>query len=252
MQIGVPKEIKNHEYRVGIVPSGVRAFVEAGHKVLIEANAGVGSGITDEEFLTAGAQIAKTREEVFSKAEMVIKVKEPQKDEIPLLKDGQILYTYLHLAPDPEQTKGLLDRKVTGVAYETIQLPDNSLPLLTPMSEIAGRMSIQCGARSLEKESGGRGVLLGGVPGVAQGKVVIIGCGVVGKNAAKIALGMGADVTILDISLAALRGIDDMFGGRIKTLHSNPYVIGQELETADVVIGAVLVTGAGAGIGMIA
>ena len=244
MQIGVPKEIKNHEYRVGIVPSGVKAFTEAGHKVLIETNAGVGSGITDEEFKTAGAEIAKTREEVFSKAEMVIKVKEPQKDEIPLLKDGQILYTYLHLAPDPEQTKGLLDRRVTGIAYETIQLADNSLPLLTPMSEIAGRMSIQCGARSLEKESGGRGVLLGGVPGTEQGRCVIIGCGIVGRNAAKVALGMGADVTILDISLDRLRYIDDLFGGRIKTLHSNRYVIAQALRTADLVIGAILVPGA--------
>ncbi|HVO32180.1 MAG TPA: alanine dehydrogenase, partial [bacterium] len=166
MLIGCPKEIKNHEYRVGIVPSGVRAFVEAGHKVIVETNAGVGSGITDDEFRHAGAEILKTREEVFSRAEMIIKVKEPQPDEIPMLREEQILYTYLHLAPAPELTRGLLDRKVTGVAYETIQLPDNSLPLLTPMSEIAGRMSIQCGARSLEKESGGRGVLLGGVPGV--------------------------------------------------------------------------------------
>ena len=244
MLIGVPKEIKNHEYRVGMVPSGVRSMVEAGHKVLIETKAGLGIGITDAEYKEAGAEIADKRETVFSRAEMVIKVKEPQKEEIGLLQEGQILYTYLHLAPDPEQTKGLLDRKVVGVAYETIQLPDNSLPLLTPMSEIAGRMSIQCGARSLEKESGGRGVLLGGVPGVEQGHVVIIGCGIVGRNAAKIALGMGADVTILDINLGQLRYIDDLFGGRIKTLHSNPYVLAQQLRGADLVIGAVLVAGA--------
>jgi alanine dehydrogenase len=175
---------------------------------------------------------------------MVIKVKEPQKDEIALLQEGQILYTYLHLAPDPDQTKGLLDKKVVGVAYETIQLADNSLPLLTPMSEIAGRMSIQCGARSLEKESGGRGVLLGGVPGVEQGRVVIVGCGIAGRNAAKVALGMGADVTILDINLERLRYIDDLFGGRIKTLYSNRYSLTEQLKTADLVIGAILVPGA--------
>ena len=244
MLIGVPKEIKNHEYRVGIVPAGVRSLTEAGHKVIIEAKAGLGCGITDEEFTAVGAQMVPTREEVFKRAEMIIKVKEPQREEIELLQEGQILYTYLHLAPDPEQTKGLLDRKVVGIAYETIQLPDNSLPLLTPMSEIAGRMSIQCGARSLEKESGGRGVLLGGVPGVEQGRVVIIGCGIVGQNAAKVALGMGADVTILDVDLRRLRYIDDLFGGRIKTLHSNRYVVAQQVASADLVIGAVLVTGA--------
>lgn len=244
MLIGVPKEIKNHEYRVGMVPSGVRTMVEAGHKVVIETKAGLGSGVTDQEYVLAGAEIVMTREEVFKRAEMIIKVKEPQKDEIALLQEGQILYTYLHLAPDPDQTKGLLDKKIVGVAYETIQLADNSLPLLTPMSEIAGRMSIQCGARSLEKESGGRGVLLGGVPGVEQGHVVIIGCGIVGRNAAKIALGMGADVTILDVNLERLRYIDDLFGGRIKTLHSNRYVIAQQLRIADLVIGAILIPGA--------
>jgi alanine dehydrogenase len=200
--------------------------------------------VTDEEYRTAGAEIASKREDVFSRAEMIIKVKEPQKDEIALLKEGQILYTYLHLAPDPEQTKGLLEKKVVGVAYETIQLPDNSLPLLTPMSEIAGRMSIQCGARSLEKESGGRGVLLGGVPGVEQGHVVIIGCGIVGRNAAKVALGMGADVTILDINLERLRYVDDLFGGRIKTLYNNRYALTEQLRGADLVVGAILIPGA--------
>ncbi len=243
MLIGCPKEIKNHEYRVGIVPAGVRALVEAGHKVIVESGAGIGSGITDTEYATAGAEIV-TREDVFKRSEMVIKVKEPQAPEIALLQEGQILYTYLHLAPDPDQTKGLLERKVIGVAYETIQLADNSLPLLTPMSEIAGRMSIQSGARCLEKESGGRGVLLGGVPGVEQGRVVIIGCGIVGRNAAKVALGMGADVTICDVNLDRLRYIDDLFGGRIKTVHSNRYVLQQMLATADLVIGAILIPGA--------
>jgi len=244
MLVGCPKEIKNNEFRVGLVPSGVKALTEAGHQVVLETKAGLGSGITDDEYRTAGGEIVPNREEVFRRAEMVIKVKEPQKEEIALLREGQILYTYLHLAPDPEQTRGLLDRKVTAVAYETIQLPDNSLPLLTPMSEIAGRMSIQCGARCLEKESGGRGVLLGGVPGVESGRVVIIGCGIVGRNAAKVALGMGADVTILDLSLDRLRYIDDLFGGRIKTLHSNRYVLAQALTTADLVIGAILIPGA--------
>ncbi len=244
MLIGVPKEIKDHEYRVGIVPSGVKALTEAGHRVLVETGAGLGSGIADDELRSAGAEIAPHREDVFRRAEMVIKVKEPQAEEIPLLQEGQILFTYLHLAPDPELTKGLLERKVCGIAYETIQLADNSLPLLTPMSEIAGRMSIQCGARALEKGSGGRGVLLGGVPGVEQGRVVIVGCGIVGRNAAKVALGMGADVTILDLSLDRLRYVDDLFGGRIKTLHSNRYVLMQQLRGADLVVGAILVPGA--------
>ena len=244
MLIGCPTEIKNHEYRVGVAPSGVKSFTENGHKVVIPEGAGLGSGITDAEFVAAGAEIVPTREEVFGRAEMIIKVKEPQADEIPLLREGQILYTYLHLAPAPELTRGLLDRKVVGIAYETIQLPDLSLPLLTPMSEIAGRMSIQAGARCLEKEVGGRGVLLGGVPGVEQGRVVIIGCGIVGRNAAKVALGMGADVTILDLSLDRLRYIDDLFGGRIKTLHSNRYVLFQALRSADLVIGAILIPGA--------
>lgn len=244
MLIGVPKEIKNHEYRVGMVPSGVRELVQAKHEVLIETKAGLGIGVTDAEYQEAGAKIAPSREEVFKRAEMIIKVKEPQPEEIALLQEGQILYTYLHLAPDPEQTKGLLEKKVVGVAYETIQLPDNSLPLLTPMSEIAGRMSIQAGARSLEKERGGRGVLLGGVPGVEQGHVVIIGCGIVGRNAAKVALGMGADVTILDINLERLRYVDDLFGGRIKTLFNNRYTLTEQLRGADLVIGAILIPGA--------
>ena len=244
MIVGIPKEVKKHEYRVGIVPSGVKALVSNNHKVIIQKGAGLGSGIADEEYQAAGAQIMGTGKAVYSNAEMIIKVKEPLPEEYGLLKEGQILYTFLHLAPAPELTQALLESKVIGIAYETIQLDDGSLPLLTPMSEIAGRMSIQVGAYYLQKERGGRGVLLGGVPGVAPGKVVIIGGGTVGTNAAKRAIGVGARVTILDVNLERLRYLDDVFGSRIVTLMSNGQNIEEEVASADLVIGAVLIPGA--------
>jgi alanine dehydrogenase len=244
MIIGVPKEIKNHEYRVGLVPAGVRALVRFGHTVFIQAEAGAGSGITDEEFILAGAQILSTAAEVYQRAEMIIKVKEPLAVEFPLLQEGQILFTYLHLAPAPELTLALLEQKVIGVAYETIQLPDGSLPLLTPMSVVAGRMAVQIGAHYLEKGFGGRGVLLGGVPGVARGKVTILGAGTVGTNAAKIAIGLGAYVTILDNNSQRLTYLDDIFGTRINTLMSNYYNISESVRDAHLLIGAVLIPGA--------
>lgn len=244
MNIGVPKEVKNNENRVAITPGGVSAFIKAGHKVYIEANAGLGSSITDEEYLEAGAEILDTAKEVFLMAEMIIKVKEPQPEEYDLFREGQILFTYLHLAPAPELTKSLLDKKIIGIAYETIELEDGSLPLLIPMSEVAGRMSTQIGAQFLERHEGGKGILLGGVPGVEPANVVIIGGGVVGTNAAKMAVGLGASVTILDKSAKRMVYLDDIFGGRVKTLMSNEYNIKKAVEQADLLIGAVLVTGA--------
>ena len=220
MIIGVPREIKTHEYRVGIVPSGVLELVKRGHTVLIEEDAGKPSGITNEEYEQAGATVTDV-ETVFKEADMLIKVKEPQPSEFPWLREGQILYTYLHLAPDPEQTKAILERKIIGVAYETIQLTNGSLPLLVPMSEVAGRMAVQVGAKCLEKELGGYGILLGGVPGVERAIVTIVGGGVVGMNAAKIAVGMGANVSVLDINLTRLAYIDDVFGTSVTTLMSN-------------------------------
>ncbi|WP_027356505.1 alanine dehydrogenase [Desulfofundulus thermocisternus] len=244
MIVGVPKEIKDNENRVGITPSGVQALVQAGHQVVIEAGAGLGSGITDEEYVAAGARILPTREDVYEQADMIMKVKEPLPAEYDLFKEGQILFTYLHLAPEPELTKALLARKVTGIAYETIQTNRGTLPLLMPMSEVAGRMSVQIGAQFLEKHYGGRGVLLGGVPGVPPAKVVIIGGGTVGTNAAKIAVGMGADVTIIDKNVERLQYLDDIFGSRIKTLVSSSYNIMEAVKDADLVIGAVLIPGA--------
>jgi alanine dehydrogenase len=244
MKIGVPKEIKNHEYRVGAVPSGVRALVERGHEVFVQAGAGLGSGITDAEYETAGAAILSDAASVYGKAAMVMKVKEPLPEEYELLREGQILYTYLHLAPAPELTQALVDARVVGIAYETIQAEDGSLPLLTPMSEVAGRLSIQVGAHCLEKASGGRGQLLGGVPGTRPGKVVILGGGVVGINAAKMAVGIGARVTILDINLDRLRYLDDVFGGRATVMASSDYVIREELVDVDLLVGGVLVPGA--------
>jgi alanine dehydrogenase len=244
MIIGVPKEIKNHEYRVGVVPAGVRALVQEGHRVLIQAGAGEGSGITDEEFSEAGAAIVPEAAAVYGGAEMVMKVKEPLEPEIPLLREGQILFAYLHLAPAPELTRGLLERKIIGVAYETIQLADGSLPLLTPMSVVAGRMAVQVGAHYLEKGFGGRGVLLGGVPGVARGQVAIIGAGTVGASAAKIAMGLGAYVTILDNNAQRLAYLDDIFGTRINTLMSNHDHIAAAVREAHLVVGAVLIPGA--------
>jgi len=244
MIVGVPKEIKPQENRVGLVPSGIRSLVASGHKVLVQAGAGTGSGLSDEEYRSAGAETVDTIEDVYEQAEMIWKVKEPLAAEYGLLREGQILYTYLHLAPDPAQTRALLDAKVVGIAYETVELPSGQLPLLTPMSEVAGRLSVQAGAHCLEKYQGGRGVLLGGVPGVAPAQVAILGGGIVGLNAAKVAVGMGADVTMLDINLDRLRWFDDTFHGRIKTLFSTPFNIERAIGWADLVIGAVLIPGA--------
>ncbi|UTH73873.1 alanine dehydrogenase [Chromobacterium sp. IIBBL 290-4] len=246
MLIGVPKEIKNHEYRVGLTPSGVRELTAHGHKVLVQTHAGLAIGFTDEQYIQAGATIASSADEVFERAEMIVKVKEPQPVECRMLRPGQVLFTYLHLAPDPEQTKLLIESDAVAIAYETVTDERGGLPLLAPMSEVAGRMAIQAGAHALEKAQGGRGVLLGGVPGVAPAKVVVIGGGVVGLNAARMAMGTGADVTILDKSLTRLKEIDMVFGGRIKTLMSNGANIDESLRDADMVIGAVLIPGAAA------
>ncbi|MGM0603062.1 MAG: alanine dehydrogenase [Bacillota bacterium] len=244
MIIGVPKEIKNNENRVAITAAGVEVMTKAGHNILIEKNAGKGSGIEDKEYLSAGAEIISDKKELFARAEMIMKVKEPLAEEYDYFHEDQILFTYLHLAAEENLTKALLDKKVTGIAYETIQTDDGSLPLLTPMSEVAGRLAAQEGARFLEKPSGGRGVLLGGVPGVEPAKVVIIGGGIVGLNAAKIASGLGADVTIMDINQAKMRYIDNVFSGRVKTIMSNPSHVMEEVKKADLVIGAVLIPGA--------
>jgi len=246
MIIGVPKEVKDHETRVGLVPSGVTALREAGHEVLVQSTAGAGSALTDGEYAEAGATILPTAAEVWRRADLVVKVKEPQSSEYDHLRPGLILFTYLHLAPLPELTNRMLEAKVNGVAYETIHDADGSLPLLTPMSEVAGRMSVQVGAQYLEAPNGGRGVLLGGVPGVAPANCVIIGGGVVGTNAAKIALGMGAHVAMIDRNLNRLRQLDDIFGGQIVTLASNSWTIRENLKTADLVVGAVLIPGASA------
>lgn len=244
MIIGVPKEIKTSENRVGLVESGVKALVREGHKVLVETTAGLGSGITDEQFIAAGASILGTKKEVYEKADMIIKVKEPLPEEYPLLREDQILFTYLHLAPEPVLTRALLERKIKGVAYETIQLEDGSLPLLLPMSEVAGRMSTQIGASYLGRDRGGKGILLGGVPGVKRGRVTILGGGVSGTNAAKMAVGLGAQVTVLDISAKRLEYLDDIFGTTIQTLHSNITNIENTVPETDLLIGAVLVPGA--------
>jgi alanine dehydrogenase len=244
MRIGVPREIKVHEYRVGLVPSSVHELVHGGHQVLVEKNAGLGAGITDEDYRAAGAQVADTAEEIFATSEMVVKVKEPQPAERRMLRRGQVLFTYLHLAPDPEQTRALVASGATCIAYETVTAPDGSLPLLTPMSEVAGRMAPQVGAACLEKSHGGRGILLGGVPGVPPADVLILGGGVVGFNATLIAAGMGASVTIVDRSMAALRRAADHFGSLVGTVFSTHHAIEQLVARADLVIGAVLVPGA--------
>ena len=244
MVIGVPKEIKTLENRVAITPAGVETLTHAGHTILVEKGAGCGSGIADEAFAEAGAEIIDNSAEVFQNAEMVMKVKEPLPPEYALFHEGQIVFTYFHLAPAPELTKAMLEAKIVGIAYETIQLEDGSLPLLVPMSEVAGRMSIQVGEYSLQKERGGRGVLLGGVPGVDPANVVILGGGVVGTNAAKMAVGTGAAVWIIDLDLERLRYLDDIFSGRVKTVISNRHNIKRLLADADLVIGGVLVAGA--------
>jgi len=245
MRIGVPKEIKNNENRIGLTPAGAEALVKAGHQVVVEQGGGLGSGFADEDYTAVGASIAADKKQLFTDAEMIIKVKEPLPDEYDLFHEGQILFTYLHLAPEPELTAALLKHKVTGIAYETVVGRNGrSLPLLAPMSEIAGRMSVQIGAQFLESRYGGAGVLLGGVSGVAPGQVVIIGGGVVGTNAAKVAAGLGARVTIIDLSIDRLRYLDDVFGGRVATVMSNSYNIAEWVARADLLIGAVLVPGA--------
>ncbi|KZE35181.1 alanine dehydrogenase [Crenobacter luteus] len=246
MEIGVPKEIKNHEYRVGLTPSGVRELVAHGHKVLVQAHAGQAIGFSDEQYLEAGASILPDAESVFARAELVIKVKEPQPVECRMLRPGQVLFTYLHLAPDPGQAALLVESGAVAIAYETVTDERGGLPLLAPMSEVAGRMAIQAGAHALEKAQGGRGVLLSGVPGVPPARVVVLGGGVVGLNAARTAMGLGADVTILDKSLPRLREIDNLFGGHIKTLFSSQSHIEAAIRDADLVVGAVLVPGAAA------
>ena len=246
MLIGVPKEIKNHEYRVGLTPAAVKEFVHHSHQVWVETLAGHSIGFTDEQYIAAGAEIIEKPETIFAKADMIVKVKEPQPNECKMLRPGQTLYTYLHLAPDPVQTQLLVESGATCIAYETVTDSRNTLPLLAPMSEVAGRMSVQAGAHYLEKAQGGSGTLLGGVPGVAPGKVVVIGGGVVGLNAAKMAMGIGADVTILDRSLNRLRELDDIFEGRLATVFSTAEAIEYYSSRADLVIGAVLVPGAAA------
>ncbi|MBN9684980.1 alanine dehydrogenase [Corallococcus interemptor] len=244
MIVGVPKEIKTREYRVGMVPAGVRALTMAGHTVLVETNAGVGSGIPDSEYQRVGAQIITSADEVWKRSEMIVKVKEPIAPEYERMQPGQIVYTYFHLAGvDPELTKTLIKKKVTAVAYETLQLDDGSLPLLKPMSEVAGKMAIQVGAACLEKAHGGKGILLGGVPGVRRGRVAVIGGGVVGLCAAKVAVGMGAEVTILDVNLERLTYLDDVFLGRAQTLASDTESIARTVRESDLVIGGVLIPG---------
>jgi alanine dehydrogenase len=246
MIIGLPKEIKDNEYRVGLTPAGVKTLSDAGHAVIIETEAGEGSGISDEEYRGAHGRIVETADEVWARADMVVKVKEPVGPEYDRLREGQLLFTYLHLAPDPALTQVLLKRKVTGIAYETITNAEGHLPLLTPMSEVAGRMALQVGAHYLQKPEGGRGVLMGGVPGVLPAKVIIVGGGVVGINATKMAVGLGANVVVLDTNLDRLRYLDDVFGSRIKTLVSNPYNVQEACNSADLVVGAVLIPGASA------
>ncbi len=246
MIVGLPKEIKDNEYRVGLTPAGVRALTDAGHQVTVERGAGEGSGFEDDLYQRAGGRILDSANDVWAEAEMVVKVKEPVAPEYQRMREGQLLFTYLHLAPDRELTRQLLERKVTGIAYETITDRRGGLPLLTPMSEVAGRMAIQVGAHYLEKMSGGRGILLGGVPGVPAARVVIIGGGVVGTNAAKIAVGMGAHVTIIDNNLDRLRELDDIFLSKISTLASSAYMIQDAISEADLIVGAVLVPGAAA------
>lgn len=244
MIVGVPKEIKNKENRVAMVIAGVRALSNAGHKVLVQHNAGVGAGISDEDYRKAGATIMESAKEIFDRADMIVKVKEPLPEEYPLLREGQILYTYLHLAADERLTKALMERKIVGIAYETIQNADGSLPLLSPMSAVAGRMATQIGATYLQHDHGGKGLLLGGVTGVERGSVVVLGGGVVGINSAKMAIGLGAKVTMLDVNVQRLDYLSDIFKNEITTLYSNSEQVERVVASADLVIGAVLVPGA--------
>jgi len=243
MLVGIPKEIKNHEYRVAITPAGVKEFINHGHKVIVEKGAGLGSAISDDAYRVAGAEILDTAQEVWARAEMILKVKEPIAPEYPLMREGQVLFTYLHLAASKDCTDALIKSGITAIAYETVDV-NGYLPLLAPMSEVAGRMSVQVGATALQKSNGGRGVLLGGVPGVRPGRVVILGGGVAGVNAATIAHGMRAEVTILDVNARRLVQLDELFQGNVRTLASNSYEIEDQVLSADLVIGAVLVHGA--------
>lgn len=244
MRVGIPKEIKNNENRVAITPAGVEALKKSGHEVYIEMDAGLGSGFTDEDFKSVGADILGSAKEVWDIAEMIMKVKEPLPAEYEYFREGLILFTYLHLAPEPELTRALMDKKVVAIAYETVQLDNGSLPLLTPMSEVAGRMSIQIGAQFLEKPHGGKGILLGGVPGVYPANVTIVGGGIVGTNAAKMALGLGANVSIIDLNPDRLRYLDDIFRGSVNTVMSNSFNIAEAVKNADLIVGAVLIPGA--------
>lgn len=246
MLIGVPKEIKNHEYRIGLTPAGVKELIKSGHSVMVQLDGGAAIGFDNDQYIDAGAEIVEQAEDIFARAEMIIKVKEPQPIECKMLRKGQILYTYLHLAPDPRQTELLIESGCSAIAYETVTDNAGTLPLLAPMSEVAGRMSIQAGAHHLERAQGGCGVLLGGVPGVTPAKVIIIGGGVVGTQAARMAVGMGADVTILDRSLTRLKQLDTEFDGRLKTIYSTADAIEQLVSEADLVVGAVLIPGAAA------
>ncbi|MEU4643682.1 alanine dehydrogenase [Micromonospora sp. NPDC023814] len=244
MKVGIPREVKNHEYRVAITPAGINEFVRSGHQVFVEAGAGVGSSISDDDFAAAGAKILATADEVWDTAELVLKVKEPVAEEYHRMREGQVLFTYLHLAASKECTDALLDRKVTGIAYETVEMPDRSLPLLAPMSEVAGRLAPQVGAYHLQAQGGGRGILMGGVSGVYAAKTVVIGAGVSGMNAAAIALGLQAEVLLLDKNVARLRQADAIYRGHLQTVASNAYEIERAVLDADLVIGAVLVPGA--------
>ena len=244
MIIGVPKEIKDHEYRVSVTPDGVQTLRQAGHEVLVEPTAGVGSGYSDDHYRLAGAKLASSKEALFREAGLIVKVKEPQLSETRLFRSGQVLFTYLHLASSAELTKALLEAGITAIAYETIHAKDGTLPMLKPMSEIAGRMAVQVGARYLEVTQGGRGLLLGGVPGVEPAKVVILGAGTVGSSATRIAVGMGAHVTVINVDIEQLRRLDDLYRGRIVTRASTPAAIEENVVTADLLIGAVLVPGA--------
>ena len=246
MKIGVPKEIKVLEYRVGMVPAGVRELVQDGHEVIVQSEAGAGIGMTDGDYEGAGARVVSTAKEVFEQVEMIVKVKEPQIAECEMLRPDQVLFTYLHLAADRKQTEALVKSGTTAIAYETVTAADRSLPLLTPMSEVAGRLSIQAGAFALQKANGGSGILLGGVPGVLPGRVVVIGGGVAGAHAAEMAVGLGAAVTVLDRSVPRLRQLNDIYGGRVRTLYSTKQAIDQLLPETDLVVGAVLVAGAAA------
>ncbi|PYT00480.1 MAG: alanine dehydrogenase [Acidobacteria bacterium] len=246
MKVGLPKEIKDNEYRVGLTPAGVQALAHAGHEVYVQKTAGEGSGFTDDQYVKAGGKLLDTADDIWKTGDMIVKVKEPIAPEYPRMRENQLLFTYLHLAPELELTKQMMDRKVTGVAYETITDKQGRLPLLTPMSEVAGRMSVQVGATYLEKMNGGRGILLGGVPGVPAANVVIIGGGIVGTEAAKMAVGLGAKVTIIDRNLDRLRQLDDIFLSKVQTLASSRYAIEEAISHADLVIGAVLVVGAAA------